>query len=424
VASRTLFPVGGRSLRRRVVAGLGSQGLSSISNFALVVVVARATSPQAFGAFAIAYSLVLLLIGGLRGAVGETLSVTLRHRSDGSAGMGAALLLGGAAGLVLAGLGALWPSEDLRPWFLTFAAGLPILALQDAGRFVGFATQRPGVAAISDGLWLTCQVGGWIALAFLGPVDGHAVVLVWWSAAGLAAAFALKMTGKPAVAAGWRWLRRHRAIASSFGSETVIALGGTQAAIYALGWFAGLPASGALRGAQSLYGPVRSFSTGVASVALPEAARRWSGQGRGQMLGYLRRVSIGLTAIAVGAAAVLSAFPDELGSALLDETWPAASSVMPAVGIGVVAGSVTVGAHLGLRAVKVTLALVVLRAVTTGLTVAAGVGGAAMGGLRGAAYGLAGAFVLTAVISWVVLLCAVARHGDIGACNTRRSSSA
>jgi O-antigen/teichoic acid export membrane protein len=393
-----------RSLGRRVLTGLGSQGLSSVSNFALVVVVARTSTPREFGAFSIAYSLALLTIVGIRGAVGETLSVMIHDRSDGAAALGASLLIGTATGLTVGLLGILWPEPGLKPWLLSFAVGLPLLAMQDAGRFVGFASGRPGVAALSDGIWLTLQVVLWLAFAASGALTGISALMGWWLSAGIAALMVSGVTRRPAILAGWHWLKRYRPVASSFGSETMISLSGNQAAIYALGFVAGFPAAGALRAAQSLYGPVRSFSAGIASVALPEASQRWSTGGREAMLGYLRRVSVGVTAMSIVALTALSALPEGLGRGLLDDTWPAAQTVMLPVGVGVVAGAVTVGAHLGLRAVQSTVTLVVLRTATTALTVTGGVGGAAVAGLRGAAHGLAGAFVLTAAASWMALL--------------------
>jgi O-antigen/teichoic acid export membrane protein len=144
-----------------------------------VVVVARTSTPREFGAFSIAYSLALLTIGGIRGAVGETLSVMIHDRSDGAAALGASLLIGTATGLTVGLLGILWPEPGLKPWLLSFAVGLPLLAMQDAGRFVGFASGRPGVAALSDGIWLTLQVVLWLAFAASGALTGISALMGW-----------------------------------------------------------------------------------------------------------------------------------------------------------------------------------------------------------------------------------------------------
>jgi O-antigen/teichoic acid export membrane protein len=255
---------------RRLVQGVTSQGLSSLSNFLLVVAVARTSSPDEFGAFAIVYSIAVLALLALRGAVGETLVVTGRaDANDAPPALGAGMSLGLSAGTALAVVGLLLPPGDFRPWLLALGTGLPVLALQDAGRYVGFARQQPAIAIVSDAVWLTLQLIAWTALAILDRSSAPSLLVAWWLAAGLASVVVVRSTGTPAPISGLRWLGRNRRIASSFAAESLLSSGASQAAVYAVGGAAGLAAAGTLRGTQTLYGPVRAISAGIEAVALP-----------------------------------------------------------------------------------------------------------------------------------------------------------
>lgn len=387
---------------RRLLLGLGSQGLSSISNFALVVVVAQSSSAADFGRFAIAYSVSLLVLGSIRGAVGETLAVT-RGSNDDRAALGAAVLLAIWLAAMVASFAILWVG-GMRSWLLVVAAGLPFLALQDAGRFVGFARLRPGLATTSDGVWLGVQLAGWLVLIVAGGASGMGFFTVWWGAAGVAAVVLSPKTGWPDLPGGWMWLRRNGRLAGILGVESLASLGGSQAAVYAVGFVAGLPAAGALRGVQSLYGPVRAISGGVNSVALPEATRRRRDGGYESLVKYAVSVAAWLTALGVVSVVILSLIPDGWGRALLDETWPLARKVIPAVGVGLVAGMAMNGVRIGLRSARMGAEIVRLRVVATILVFALGIGGAVAGGLLWSAWGLALAQVATVLLGWRMLL--------------------
>lgn len=389
---------------RRLTQGLASQGLSSLSNFALVVMVARTTSPEVFGAFAIAYSLSLLLTGVLRGVIGEALAVTLANRQvsreSTSPALGAAVVVGITGGLVFAIAGALWPHDLLGRWLLLFAVAVPLLVFQDAVRFVGFAAHRPSVAILSDGVWLGLQLLAWLALATFSELTGEGLLITWWLAAGTAGAVLLRAIGPPAIPSGIKWLAENRRLSLSFGAEYLLHSGTVQAAVYAVGFVAGLPAAGSLRAAESLFGPVRSAGAGLSAVALPQAIRRLSEQGIEVLRRFAYLVASAGSGLAILALVVLWTLPDDLGRSLLGETWPTASTVIPAVGIAMVGTMATIGARLGLRALHEVKASLRLRALTGALTLLLGSGGAVVGGLAVAAWGLAISHTLSALLGW------------------------
>src|SRR5918995_933639 len=82
------------------------QGLSTLTNFALTIVIARSVDSASFGAFAVGYVAYYTVIAGVRGLVSLPLSIRVSRQAEQtgetSAGAGAAALVGVVAGLVLA----------------------------------------------------------------------------------------------------------------------------------------------------------------------------------------------------------------------------------------------------------------------------------------------------------------------------------
>jgi O-antigen/teichoic acid export membrane protein len=389
---------------QRILLGIGSQGLSSISNFALFVLVARSSTVEEFGAFAISYSIAVLCILAVRAGVGETLAVTITCTEDQQAALGAAVVVGGGLALGWALVAVALPVGVLRDWFLLFSLGLPLLTLQDAGRHIGFATQAPRVAMTSDAIWLSCQILAWSVLAAASRATAPALLIAWWASAALAAAALVTKTGLPAFRRGGVWLKFHSRLAGSFIAESLLTSGASQSAVYAVGALAGLPAAGALRASQTLYAPVRAAASGVESVALPEANARLRNLGRASLLRYQLRVVAWLLPFGVLAVTVLKLLPDSLGEQLLSETWFSTSLVLLPVGIGFLAGLALMGARLGLRSMRAGRVIVRLHLIGGLLVVALGVAGATLGGLVGAAWGLTLAQLTLALLAWACLM--------------------
>ncbi len=90
---------------RRFGWGLGDQLLSSVTNFLLVALVARAVSPADFGAFSLAYATFTLSLGAVRALAGEPLVVRyssvseLRWREGVKLASGMAFAAGALVGL-------------------------------------------------------------------------------------------------------------------------------------------------------------------------------------------------------------------------------------------------------------------------------------------------------------------------------------
>jgi O-antigen/teichoic acid export membrane protein len=207
--------------------------------------------------------------------------------------------------------------------------------------------------------------------------------------------------GPPRPLAGLLWLRQHIWLGTGLGLDSVLSMGAGQASVYVLGAVVGLPAAGALRGAESLYGPVRTVVLGTMAVSLPEATARARVEVTA-MSRYALRLTGAVMAVALAGVVSLSFVPDVIGLKLLGDTWQQAATVMSPVGLVGVGLAATVGPRIGLRVLQRTGAVLRLRAVTSVVLIAGGVGGAIAGGLTGAAYGLAASQAAAACWSWVV----------------------
>jgi O-antigen/teichoic acid export membrane protein len=383
------------ALARRTFQGLLSQALSSASNFALVVVIARTATPEVFGAFAVAYAATQLLVLMARSAIGDTLAVT--DTSERRPAVGAAVVLALAASAIVTGVGLLWPQPLLGRWLAIFAASLPVLAWNEVQRGAAFALQRPAVAAASDGIWVAVQVTGWV-VAFTADAATPVVLLTVWVAGGVAGGVVVsRWLGVPTVRGAFGWLSRHRRLAGGFAAEMLMPIAAMQAAMYAVAIVAGLAAAGGLQGAQSLLGPVRTMQAGVAAVALPEASSRAH---TGRLWAYSLWLSIGLAAASAVVAGVLALLPEPVGRQLLGDTWPIAATVVIPVGATLVLSGAAVGPVLGFRVMHATGSLLAFRLEQAALLMAFGVGGAVVAGLQGAAYGLAVAHLVLLPVAW------------------------
>ena len=177
----------------RAFWNLVDQGLSSLTNAALSVVVARSVSELDFGGFALAFTVFSVVVGLSRnlatGPLPIRFSGATRTSFVGAAGgaLGTALCFGVATGIgsVLVGLlmGGVAGSS-----LVALGVILPGLLVQDAWRQVFFAQGRPAAAALNDAAWAVLQVGAVALLLLPGHVDSAWPLILAWGGAALGAA--------------------------------------------------------------------------------------------------------------------------------------------------------------------------------------------------------------------------------------------
>jgi O-antigen/teichoic acid export membrane protein len=401
---------------RRLGWGVADQGISSLSNFALGLFVARSFGASNFGAFTLAYITYTFVINAARGLATDPLLVrysgdaTRRWHRATTAATGTALLVGAAAGLVCVVVGLLLPAP-LGPVFVALGVGLPGLTLQDSFRFAFFATGRGLSAFINDLVWTVLLVAALFLMHSSQDSSAARCLLVFGGTAALAAvlgAVQARVLPRP-VRVEW-WLRSHHQISVRYLVENLTISGAGQVRSYVLGAVAGLAAVGYVRASEILMGPFLVVLMGLSQVAVPEASRVFHrNSGRLARFCFVLGGSQAAAAIVWGLI-LITIFPLGPGPALLKELWMPTSQLLPAITLTVAAASFTTAATAGLRAMGVARRS--LRAQLTGSSAYAicGATGAILGGALGASWGVTTAQVFAALVWWHQLRSALADH--------------
>jgi hypothetical protein len=380
----------------RVGWGVADQALSSLLNLVLGLLVARAVSAGAFGAFALAFSTYLLVVGICRALVAEPLLVRASDdpsdwRLSTRAATGAALVIGVVFGVLCVATGAV-AGGVLGHALVALGLVLPVLLLQDMWRYAFFAAARGGRAFVTD---LSCAAILIPVLTVLSvkSVDGVEPFILCWGLAALLAAIVGVALARivPSVRLARSWIIGQKDLAFPFAGEFVVVSAG-ELALFGIGGLVGLGAVGALRGGQILLGPVRVLQLGIRLAAIPDgvrALRRSSSE--------LRRMcvvlSVLLTAAPLAWGGALLLLPDRVGEAALGSTWKQADATLVPLSLALAGTGAMTGAFIGLRALAAAGRSLRLRLMTAPFIVAGALVGAAIGGATGAAWG-------TAVVVW------------------------
>lgn len=387
--------------------GLGDQAVSSLTNFAVGLVVARELGAKGFGVFGIAWVTYTVVLNMSRGVATDPLMV--RHGGEEShrqwaaaarSAVGTALAVGLAAGAVLVAAAPV-VGHHLGPALLVLGLVLPAVLVQDAWRFAFFAAGAGGRSLLNDAVWAVALVPALLFAARVGSVP--AFLLAWGGAGAVAAAFGVLQAGfVPSVRGSGAWLRRHRELGSRYLVENVSFSGAAQLRVYGLGAMSGLAAVGAVRGAELLLGPFLMLLYGLSLVTVAEGARVLR-----RMPERLLRFSLALGAVQSAAAvawgSVLLALPDGLGRSLLGALWDqSAPLVLPAT-LAVVGASWSTAAAAGVRALGAARRSLRAQLFASTAYLAGGLLGAGVDGARGSAWGVAAATLGSSTVWWAQL---------------------
>lgn len=398
--ARTLVNVPGAL--RRAGWGLADQVVSSGTNAALSILVARSVGEQEFGAFSVAFIVFSLTVGLSRAVCTSPLGMRFAGAADpefaravGSAS-GGALLLGLVAGAGSLLVGAL-VGGPAGAALMALALPLPALLVQDAWRFAFFAQSRPARATLNDAVWALGQLVGVSVLLARGVNAVGPFILAWGGAAAIAAVVGIRQTGvlpKPMTAI--RWLRDQwkvtRFLLAEFGTLQAFA----QVTMLLITAVASVSVVGSLRGAQVVLGPAALLAISLSTIAIPEFSRR-----RTQLLPreWMRGAVI-LSAVVTGLGAawglLFVLLPAAAGQALLGDTWAGTDTVLVASVVGQAGAAIAIGPATMLYAMNRAAVTMRIHTAQAPLFVVFGVGGVLLAGAPGAAWGMAAAF-------WVVV---------------------
>jgi O-antigen/teichoic acid export membrane protein len=360
-----------------------------------------------FGSFALAFVAFSFAVGTSRSLVTDALLIrfsaasTDRWRVATGGATGAALLVAAVAAVVCLALG-LVVSGLAGAALVTVAALLPGLLLQDAWRQAFFAAGRPAAAFVNDLVWAALQLPAILVLSTRGA-GVVPLLLAWGVPGGVAAVVGIwQARVLPSPSRGVRWLVANRDLGLRLAADFVLNQGAVNLAIVLIGAIVGIAAVGAIRGAQTLLGPVQIAFFALTSFGVPFLARRWAEQSR------LVREAAALSAVsACGASvwvAVLMLLPTAVGAALLGDSWDGAHEVLPWVGLQFVALGVALGAGFALRAQARAGAQLRITLVQAPLLLGLGALGSSELGVVGAAAGFALAQAVGAALCWLALL--------------------
>ncbi len=393
-------------MARRFSWGLADQAVSSLTNSAVSIYVARELGAVAFGAFSLAYVTYAFVLNASRGLGTDPLVVrysgtdTRTWRRAVASSSGTALFVGTVAGAG-ALIAAFLLSGTARLAFIALAVTLPGLMLQDSWRYAAFAAGRGHLAFINDSIWAFSMVPGLIILQKTGHANVFTFVLVWGAAACLGAAVGPLQTGViPKPLAIRSWVSRHRDLGPRYLAENSANSAAGQLRTYAIGFILGLAAVGYVQASSTLMGPFLVVLMGISLVTVPEAARMLrKSQRHLQLYCVVLGAVLALAAMAWGAV-LLVALPRGLGELLLKSIWkPAYPLVLPAT-IGIAAACVIAGASAGLRALAASRRSLPSQIATSIVYVALGVAGAYIDGAVGTVYGVAIAVWIGAGVWW------------------------
>jgi hypothetical protein len=392
----------------RSLAVFVDQGLSSASNFLLVILAARSLSTGEFGTFAIAFTCLTVGLGLARANLGVPLGVDLAHQSlprsvddaiQRSVAVG--LLTGAVVGAAVGGLALLLSaSPTLRALLLILACSSPFLVVQDVGRYVAVAQGTPAKAVVSDLLWV-CTGLTVLGVSQVSHQIGAVTAVGGWILGGLLALICLRSClRRPLWGGTWGWFvqdrRRHHlsvdALTAAVAPLVVASLVATVCSTATVG---------SLRGASTLMSPINVGMAAVGLGAVPEISRRSESRARSFMI----MVSLGLALCSISWGALMWFLPSSAGLFVLGPTWDNARQVLPFITAEFVGLSIWTGAISLLRATGRTRTSALLRSLYLVLAVVA-TGGAALwlGTAEGVQAALAVAAGVVAIVSWIKAL--------------------
>jgi O-antigen/teichoic acid export membrane protein len=394
---------------------IGDQALSSLMNFGMGVIVARALDPSGFGAFTVAFSTFLIVLNVARAISTQPLAIrysavpTTEWRTAVASASGTLLASGLIAGLPLVLIGLLL-GPPLGPALVALGVVLPALLVQDGWRSALFAAGRGGAAFAID-LILLATLLPLVTLATSPALpQPAAAILAWGMATAPATVVGIRLTGaRPAPFRLFAWLRRHRDLSWRYAVETAIGLVAAQAGTYAVGAFAGLAGAGALRGASLVLGPSYLLILGAYLVAVPEGVRIRAARPDRFVLAMVV-LSLSLAAATLGWLAVMLLLPVSLGHELLGPSWESSHGLLAITGMAITAAALTAGPLVGLRVLADAASSLKVRFIDSPVALILGVTGAILAGAPGAALGYMVSSFFSLVLFAVAFARSLARH--------------
>jgi O-antigen/teichoic acid export membrane protein len=393
-------------------------GLFSGSNFLLGVLLARWMAPEQYGAYALAFSIFILVTFLYQALVLEPLSVfsgtsypnNLRGYLQSNVWLhwGISLIVCLALGGTAVAARVWWHSPVSAMAFAGMTVAAPFILIHALGRRSFYLKLSPGPAAFGSAFYCAFVVGGSFLVYKLGWLTAFTAYLVMGVAAlvgGLIMLFQLHRKLEPATAkvrlsttSAKHWEYGKWALATC-----IVGWIPTYVYIPLVSKFSGLAVAGELRALMNLGGPVLQTYAALSMLFLPLAARVQSTQGRRGASTLTLKLTALFVAGGVAYWAVLIPLRAPLFRLLYAGKYMDASSLLPLFAAETIVWSAALGPAILLRAMESPRSLFFANGAASVVALVFGIPATRFFGLRGVIWSMVLANVLYVLVAFVML---------------------
>jgi O-antigen/teichoic acid export membrane protein len=393
-------------------------GLFSGSNFLLGVLLARWMAPEQYGAYALAFSIFILVTFLYQALVLEPLSVfsgtaypnNLRGYLQSNVWLhwGISLAICLALGGTAVAARVWWHSPVSALAFAGMTVAAPFILIHALGRRSFYLKLTPGPAAFGSAFYCAFVVGGSFLVYKLGWLSAFTAYLVMGLAAlvgGVIMLFQLNAKLEPATAKvrlGTTW-SKHWEYGRWALATCVVGWIPTYVYIPLVSKFSGLAVAGELRALMNLGGPVLQTYAALSMLFLPLAARVQSTQGRRGASALTIKLTALFVAGGVAYWAVLIPLKGPLFRLLYAGKYMDASSLLPLFAAETIVWSAALGPAILLRAMESPRSLFFANGAASAVALLFGIPATRFFGLRGVIWSMVLANVLYVLVAFVML---------------------
>lgn len=393
-------------------------GFFSGSNFLLGILLARWLPPEQYGAYALAFSIFILVTFLYQALLLEPLSVfsgtTYRANLRGYLksnvwlhwGVSAVicLLLGGTA--VAAKVW--WHSPASAMAFAGMTAATPFILIHALGRRSFYLKLSPGPAAFGSFFYLLLTVGGAFLVYRMGRLSAFSAFLVMGFAAmvgGFIMVVQLHAKLEPATAPMHlheTWAKHWEYGKWALGT-CIVGWIPTYVYIPLVSKFSGLAVAGELRALMNLGGPVLQTYAALSMLFLPYAARLQGEEGQKSTIALTRKLAALFVVGALAYWVVLIPLRRPIFNLLYAGKYMDAASLLPLFAAETIIWSAALGPAIVLRAMEYPRSLFFANGAASVVAILFGIPATRYFGLRGVIWSMVAANVLYVAVAFILL---------------------
>jgi O-antigen/teichoic acid export membrane protein len=375
-------------------------------------------APEQYGAYALAFSIFILVTFLYQALVLEPLSVfsgtsypnNLRGYLQSNVWLhwGISLIICLALGATAVAARVWWHSPISAMAFAGMMVAAPFILIHALGRRSFYLKLSPGPAAFGSAFYCAFVVGGSFLVYRLGWLSAFSAYLVMGVAAlvgGVIMLFQLNAKLEPASAKVHlsTTLRKHWEYGKWALATCIVGWIPTYVYIPLVSKFSGLAVAGELRALMNLGGPVLQTYAALSMLFLPLAARVQSRQGRRGATGLTLKLTALFVAGAVAYWAVLIPLRGPLFRMLYAGKYMDASSLLPLFAAETIVWSAALGPAILLRAMESPRSLFFANGAASVVALVFGIPATSYFGLRGVIWSMVLANVLYVIVAFVML---------------------